>query len=142
MSGGSGCQQIKLFVFRPGFGTLSLHSASASLPVTLCLSLYLPLSVPFSLFFSPCLFFFFLCYRPTTCTASAELLFSLFPSLSSPSLPLLLYSVCMRTMRLVFADEACLSMCACVFMMMLVFANEASGILCVCLYLLVVRGAA
>lgn len=90
MSGGSGCQQIKLFVFRPGFGTLSLHSASASLPVTLCLSLYLPLSVPFSLFFSPCLFFFF------------------FATVQPPALPLL---NCYSPSSLLYPAPPCLCSC-------------------------------
>ena len=137
MSGGSGCQQIKLFVFRPGVGTLSLHSASATLSVTLCLSLYLSLpSLSVPLFFFICIFFI-LFRPPATSTASAELFFSFLPSICSPSLPLLLYSVCMLTMRPAFADEACLSIVY-VFMMMLVFANEAS----VYLYFLIVHGAA
>lgn len=61
--------------------------------------------------------------------------FSSLPHPAPPSLPLLLYSVCTHTMRMLFADEACLSMlCVCVFLMMLVFANEASEIQCVCVH--------
>lgn len=105
MSGGSGCQQIKLFVFRPGFGTLSLRSASVSPPVTLRLSLYLslpPLPVPFSSFFSPCLFSSFAAFQPP----APPLLncYSLLSCTFSPSLPLLLFSLCTclrcNTMRL------------------------------------------
>lgn len=107
MSGGSGCQQIKLFVLRPGFGTLSL------------LSSFLPLS--------PCVSFF------SSLFLFSQYFFSLqYTIVQSPALPLLdcislsfplppappffshFLRACARRclMRLVFADEAC----ACLYM--------------------------
>lgn len=114
MSGGSGSQQIKLFVFRPGFSTLSLHSASVSLPVTLCLSLYLslpPLSVLFSSIFSVYRLFFCGNIQPPAppllnCFSPPSVFFSAPPFLCT----FLCECACARCsmMSLVFADEACL----------------------------------
>lgn len=130
MSGGSGCRQIKVFVFRPGFHcavtALGFRFPFLSPCVFPFISLF-PRSVPFFLRFL-CLFPF-LCSHPTTCTASVELLFSASPALPCPSSLLLLHSgwTCSGS------HEACLSTvptawmrgCVCVFMMMLLSANEA-----------------
>lgn len=51
MSGGSGCQQIKLFVLRPGFGTLSL--LSSFLPLSPCISFFSSLFLFSQYFFFP-----------------------------------------------------------------------------------------
>lgn len=133
MSGGSGCQQIKLFVFRPGFSTLSLHPASVSLPVTLCLSLYLSSSS-----LGP-LFFIFLSLSFSFCATGQPPALPLLNCYSASSLllpapPFLRCFLCACTrcsmMRLVFADEARLFM-PCVCVMTLVFADEASVCMCV-----------
>lgn len=144
MTGGSGCQQIKVFVFRPGFHravtALGFRFPFLSPCVFPFISLF-PRSVPF--FFSFLCLFHFLCYHPTTCTASVALLFSASPSLPCPSSLLLLRSVCTCS----GSDEACLSTvstawmrrCVCVFMMMLLSLLMKPG--CVSELLVVCRSA-
>lgn len=108
MSGGSGCQQIKLFVLRPGFGTLSL--LSSFLPLSPCVSFFSSLFLFSQYFFFPSIY-----YRPITCTASAGLYFSFLSSSPSPTL-LLPFST---SMCKALFDETGLcwwSLCVCLYM--------------------------
>lgn len=134
MSGGSGCQQIKLFVFRPGFGTLSL------------LFSFLPLSPGTSFFSALFLFSQYIFFLKYTIIQSPALPLLDWISLSFPLPPAPPFfphflRACARhcLMRLVFADEAhaCVYICAPHSMMTLVFADEASESASVCVLLFV-----
>lgn len=86
------------------------------------------------LFFSFLRLFYSLCYHPTTCTASVELLFSGLPSISCPSSLLLLCShapaLCVDILWLWWSMSIhSVYMHGCVFMMMLLSANEARACL-------------
>lgn len=108
MSGGSGCQQIKLFVLRPGFGTLSL--LSSFLPLSPCVSFFSSLFLFSQYFFFPSIY-----YRPITCTASAGLYFSFLSSSPSPTLLLPFSTSMCKTLF----DETGLcwwSLCVCLYM--------------------------
>lgn len=92
MSGGSGCQQIKVFVFKPGCRTLS---SSVSLPVTLCFSFYLSPST-LGPFFSPLVLFLCVCLLSSNNLHwTTELKFFLSPSAFRLSPLLFLLSVLM-----------------------------------------------
>lgn len=143
MSGGSGCQQIKLFVLRPGFGTLSL--LSSFLPLSPCVSFFSSLFLFSQYFFFPSIY-----YRPITCTASAGLYFSFLSSSPSPTLLLPFSTSMCKTLF----DETGLcwwSLCVCLYMCTsqhddtrLCWLKPVRVRLCACsyLYVFVVHGAA
>lgn len=120
MSGGSGCQQIKLFVFRPGFhdAVTSLGSRFPSCHlVSSPLSLSsLPFALPF--LFSFLFLFYFLCHLHSLCWIIILCL-----ALRLPPPPFLLDMPRLWWSMSIHGATVCVR--ACVFMMMLLSANEA-----------------
>lgn len=105
MSGGSGCQQIKAFVFKPGCSTLLLLSPTLSPCVSYFISLLLLLVCFFSL---PCPFFVVVIVQsPALPLLNWNSSFLHLHSLSSTT-PVCWW--CHSLVR-VFVDEACVCLC-------------------------------